>query len=57
MASKTPKQPKLPRVTVRIYGVPAVRLRNLHVKTCVPMDRLAQMVFESSLKVVERRFR
>lgn len=41
---------------VRISGEPARRLRAIHESSRVPMDRLAQMVFESSLPAVEKRY-
>ena len=53
---KEPKKAAVETERVRINGMPASRLRALHNKTCVPMDRLAQMVFESSLRSVEIRF-
>lgn len=52
-----PTKPKLPSERGRIYGVYAVRLRNLRDRTRVPMERLIQMAVECGIAAVEKRFR
>jgi hypothetical protein len=42
---------------IRIHGAPALRLRKLHERTFVAMDRLAQMVAECGIAAVEQRFK
>lgn len=54
---KAPLKKNLPSVTVRIYGVPAVRLVNLSKRTSIKKDGIAQMVAECGISAVEKRFR
>ena len=50
-------KPKLHGERIRISGVSALRLRRLHERSCVAMDRLAQMAVECGIDRVEKRFR
>lgn len=52
-----PLKKDLPSVTVRIYGVPAVRISNLSKRTSIKKDGIAQMVAECGIAAVEKRFR
>jgi hypothetical protein len=47
----------LPSVMVRIYGVPALRLRRLSERTSVNSETLAQSMVECGVDKVEKRYR